>query len=379
MPMAVQRGGGELMLTQLLEHGRRADIQWVVVFFEDGPLVSHVKNLGVETSVVDTGRLREVHRFIRSVAAIGQRLRTCGANIVFSWSAKPHLYGSLAALMAGIPSVWYQLGYPKGIHLSLLDRVSTAMPARGVVTLSKGGAAAQEQLWPHRPTRLVYPGVELDRFDPDRLPPPGEARERLGLPGTGPLIGMVGRLQRWKGMHVLLEAMPSILKEEPAAHCVIVGGRHQLEANYEAFLHERIDALELEAHVTMAGFQQNIPEWMQAMDVVVHASEDEPFGIVILEGMALGKPVVAGNTVGPSEIIRNGHDGLLAPYGDPDALAEKILDYITDPEFMRVVGTAARARAAQFSPQQYANNVIEALQHFVLDGDVIRQKRTVRA
>jgi glycosyltransferase involved in cell wall biosynthesis len=104
---------------------------------------------------------------------------------------------------------------------------------------------------------------------------------------------------------------------------------------------------------------------MQAMDVVVHASDSEPFGIVIVEGMALGKPVVAGDKGGPTEIIEPGVTGLLTPYGDSAALAAAINRYLDDPAFAARIGTAARNRAQLFSVDNYARNVVAAIRHFV--------------
>ena len=208
---------------------------------------------------------------------------------------------------------------------------------------------------------VVYPGAELERFNAATLPDPAVARRNLGLPPTGPLIGIIGRLQRWKGMHVLIEAMPSILKTHSDACAVIVGGVHYTEPNYPAYLQQRVSALNLDGHVVMAGLQHNIPEWMQAMDIIVHASDREPFGIVIIEAMAMGKPVVAGDAGGPTEIITEGVNGLLAPYENADALAQAILRYLDDPSLAARLGSAAKQRAADFSTQRYAQNLIAAI------------------
>ena len=209
---------------------------------------------------------------------------------------------------------------------------------------------------------VVYPGVEMDRFDSDKLPTPAEAKRRLGLPLEGPIIGIVGRLQHWKGMHVLVEALPQILRTHPNTHCVLVGGDHALEPDYPAFLRTQIDRLALADKVTLTGLQANVPEWMQAMDVIVHASDHEPFGIVVIEAMALGKPVVAGDTAGPTEVITDGVHGLLTPYGDAPALAGAVLRYLDDPEFAQQTGAAARIRAQEFSTRRYAENCVAALQ-----------------
>lgn len=352
MPLAEQRGGAELTLCHLMSQGRGMDVEWLVIFFEDGPMVAQFQKMGIKTRVVRAGRLRELSRFLRAVGQITNVLRQFGAETVVSWMATPHLYASLAALRIGIPSLWYQHGL--ALQASPIDQLATLLPARGILACSEAAARAQRRRRPRRPVHVVYPGVELERFDPDRLLPPVQARAALGLPTHGPLIGIVGRLQHWKGIHTFVEAMPHVRRDYPGAHAVIVGGAHHLEPEYSALVESRIAALDLESCVIMAGLQHNIPEWMQTMDVVVHASDREPFGIVILEAMALGKPVVAGDEGGPREIITDGVNGLLSPYGDAPALARSVLRYLNMPEFACQVGAAARQRAQDFSVHNYA-------------------------
>ena len=97
----------------------------------------------------------------------------------------------------------------------------------------------------------------------------------------------------------------------------------------------------------------------------VHASDAEPFGIVVVEAMALGKPVVAGAGGGPAEIIADGETGLLTPYDDAGSLANAVLRYLDDRAFAARVGAAARARAAAFDDRTFAANIIAALREGV--------------
>jgi glycosyltransferase involved in cell wall biosynthesis len=97
------------------------------------------------------------------------------------------------------------------------------------------------------------------------------------------------------------------------------------------------------------------------MDVVVHASDQEPFGLVIVEAMALSKPVVAGDSGGPVDILEHCVNGLLSPYGDAHALARSVLRYLDDPGFARRVGLAARQRALEFSARNYAKQFVSAV------------------
>jgi glycosyltransferase involved in cell wall biosynthesis len=359
MPLAEQRGGAESSLRQLVLHGRGHEVRWVVVLLEDGPMMGELRDLGATVVVVQAGRLRHAHRFIVTIARIARIARRERAALILGWMSKGHVYGGPAALIAQLPAAWCQLGTPE--RRDRLARLATLLPARGIITVSRAAASAQAAIWPARPQRLVYPGAELDQFDASRLPTPAALRRALGLPSDARLIGMVGRLQRWKGIHVLVDAMALLRKSHSDIHCVIVGGTHDLEPEYLGEVERQVAALGLAPHVTFAGFQANVPDWMHAMDIVVHAADNEPFGIVVIEAMALGKAVIAGAEGGPCEIITHGVDGLLVPYGDSAALAESLRICLVDPAFAARLGDAARRRARDFSASRYAENVIAAL------------------
>jgi glycosyltransferase involved in cell wall biosynthesis len=363
MPLAEIRGGGEMMLWQLLVYGRESGVEWTVIFTRDGPMVEQARGLGVVVHVVPAGRMRNPLSFPSAARKIADIAKAAGADVLLGWIATGQLYGGLASWMSGIPAVWYQVVIPP--EKGLIDNAATRLPAVGIITLSKEGQAAQERLKPQRPTTIVYPGVELEKFDPAQLPTPRAAREKLGLPADVPIFGIVGRLQRWKGIHTVIDAAPLIRERHPDALAVIVGGKHEFEPEYEDFLRARIAEKGLENAVRMVGLQTNIPEWVQAMDVAIHASDTEPFGIVVIEAMALGKPMVAGDRGGPAEIITHEVNGLLSPFEDAPALARNVVRYLDDPAWAATVGAAARARALEFSARAYAENVIAAVRTFL--------------
>lgn len=357
MPVATRRGGAEELLRRFVCHDAVPE-EWVVAFFEDGPLRRVLADHGVQTRVIQAGRLREPHRYVRTVWRIARLSQAVGADLVFSWMPKAHLYGSWAAQWAGVPAAWYQHGAPE---LGWMDRLLTLQPAQAVVTCSRYVAEQQGDLWPRRPTRVVRPCVDLEQFRPEKLPSPREARARLALPRNGPVVGMVGRMQAWKGVHTFIRAFSCIRDAHPDAHGVIVGGKHPLEPDYTEQVDELIRDLGLEASISRVGHQPNVPRWMQAMDVVVHASDSEPFGMVIIEAMALQKPVVAGASGGPREIIEAGETGLFAPYEDSDRLSTQILKLLDHPKKAREMGRAARQRALDFSADRFARRLTAAL------------------
>jgi glycosyltransferase involved in cell wall biosynthesis len=363
MPIAETRGGAETLLERLVHAAPAAGLDLSVVFLTDGPLANRLAEAGARTTVVNAGRLRDVGRMPAVVRAIAEAARAHQSDAIFSWMTKAHLYAAPAALLTGRPALWYQHGTPD--PRDPVTRIATLLPAAGILACSDNVAQAQMALRPHRQTRAVLPCVDLAAFDPLALPSPSDARRQLGLPTSGPLVGMVARMQRWKGVHVYVDAMARVLSQRPSATGVIVGGRHALEPEYADALDAQIDALGLRGRIRRVGFQPNVPLWMQAMDIVVHASDREPFGMVVIEAMALGKAVVAGADGGPCEIITEGHDGFLAPYGRDDILADRIASLLTDPSLRNRMGAAARRRAAAFSTPAYASRFIDAVAHLL--------------
>lgn len=352
MPLGTQRGGGELLLQQLLEYRDEAQLEPTVAFLEPGPMVDWCHEQGVPAVVVDAGRVRQARRFGRAVRALTKIACETRAQVVVGWMAKAQLYSGLAAAAARLPGVWFQTGYPAG--LATFDRLATLIPAARVVALSRGAELAQRKLVPHRPTALVYPAVDVARFSADRIGDIGETRRRLGLPEDVPIFGSVGRLDSWKGFDVLLDAVPAIVERHPNATFVLVGGAHEFNPGHAVELHKQAQRLGLDGQVRLVGQQSNPEEWMHAMDVFVHASRNEPFGMVVIEAMALGKAVVASAEGGPTEVITPGVDGLLSPYGDSEALARAVLRFLDDSDLRSRVGSAARRRARDFTVRRYA-------------------------
>ncbi|MCL2419393.1 MAG: glycosyltransferase family 4 protein [Conexibacteraceae bacterium] len=352
MPLATQRGGAEVALLHLLEYREEARLEPTVAFLEPGPMVDWCREHGVPAVVIDAGRLRQLHRVARTVRALTRIAKEMRAQVVVSWMAKPHLYGAPAAMAAGIPSMWVQMGSPAGF--AALDRIATLLPSRDVIVVSRSVQRAQARLLPRRPTTVVHLAVDLMRFDPVRIGDVRAARRDLGLPEDGLIVGSVGRLDSWKGFDVMLASVPAVLERHPDVTFVIVGGPHEFNPGHATELAEQARRLGLGDRVRLVGPQRNPETWMQAMDVFIHAAQNEPFGLVVIEAMALGKAVIASAEGGPTEVITPGADGLLSPYGDARALAQATVRLLGDPGLRSGLGAEAQRRAQDFSVQHYA-------------------------
>ena len=353
------------MLLHLLRANRRlptaSQVEYTLAFMSEGPMAEEAEALGYQVRVFRAGRLRQLHRYARTVMGLAAWLRRERPLLAMSWMEKAHLYTAPAACLAGTPTVWWQWTIPKN---DWLNRWVTRLPSRVIFCCSRAGQQAQQALSPPRPTRVIHLAVDLERFNPERLPTPAEARSKLGLPARGPLIGILARLQRWKGLDVFLEAAARVLQVCPEARFVVVGGEHFGELNYPAELVERARRAGISEQVHFAGHQEEreVPLWMQALDIVVNASVPaEPFGMVIIEAMALGKAVIATQQGGPLEIVSDGRDGLLVRPGDAATLASAILYLVERPDIRRALGESARQRAQQFGTDRFASELTRRL------------------
>ena len=170
------------------------------------------------------------------------------------------------------------------------------------------------------------------------------------------------RLDVWKGVDVFLEAAARIAAVRPGVRFVVVGGAITGLEAYARSLEARAQALGLADRVRFTGWTYGpaaMPEVHRALDVLVLASiEPEPFGLVVVEAMATGVPVVATAHGGPAEIVVDGVTGRLVPPRDAQALAAAVCALVDDPAAAARMGAAGRARAcARYSADQYLAGV----------------------
>jgi glycosyltransferase involved in cell wall biosynthesis len=195
---------------------------------------------------------------------------------------------------------------------------------------------------------VIHNGIDLNRFsqsyDIDSV------REEFGVKSDQTLLGIIGRIDWWKGHEYFIEAIAKAAKEIPGLRGLIVGSLEKnvigiLDRNRRYFkkLKLMVNSLGLSDKIIFTGSRNDVPRLVAAIDVVVHASSvPEPFGLVIIEGMAAGKPVVATGAGGVLDILEDGLNGLLVPCRDAEAMARAILQIISDPDRAKQMGMAAR-------------------------------------
>jgi glycosyltransferase involved in cell wall biosynthesis len=230
-----------------------------------------------------------------------------------------------------------------------------------MLAVSKASLAALEKLRPRVTKRLLYNGTPVREVSPEEVQ---QARDELHVGEREVLFGVFGRLQRWKGQDVFVEAAAEVARRVSHARFVIVGGSaFGLEPEFLAGLERRVAELGLSDRVLFTGFRKDVPRLMAACDVVCHTTRvAEPFGMVLIEAMMLARPVIATRGGGPSEIIGSESEGVLIDPDDPRALAAAMTDLATDDGRRRSIGAAGAARVRErFTIDRMASELLQHL------------------
>jgi glycosyltransferase involved in cell wall biosynthesis len=169
--------------------------------------------------------------------------------------------------------------------------------------------------------------------------------ERITDNNKAPLVGIIGNIDRWKGQLVVLQAIMRVRESFPDIKCLIVGPVCKGAEKYKTELDEFMVRNNLGKNIVFTGYRNDISDILQSIDVLIHASvSPEPFGRVILEGMAYAKPIVATNSGGTPEQIIDVETGMLVPMNDPKSMADAVLFYLDDMERAKAIGERGRQR-----------------------------------
>jgi len=192
---------------------------------------------------------------------------------------------------------------------------------------------------------VIRNGVDLARFDD--LPPPILLRRELGLADDTPLVGVVSRLTRLKGLEHFLEAAAIIRARVPGVHFLVVGETSPMDLDYLEDLREFAARCGVAGHVTFTGLRTDVPAVLGSLTVSVMPSLNEALSNVVLESMAAGAPTVATRVGGTPEAVSDGVSGILVPPADSAALADAVVHLLNDQQLATHLGRSARARIVE--------------------------------
>lgn len=364
-------GGSDVSLARLVEGLDPARYAIVVALPSDGPLVVKLRSAGARVEIMPalmkltsrrgTGFLwRFALNYPRAILELVRLIRREQINIVHT-NTIHNLYGVTAARVAGVPHIWHfreivwQSALLRRVELTMARWWSTRII---VTSRAVAGMYGAESSWPVQLV-LVPNGVEADRFSPGD----GErVRRDLDMAPGQPLVGIVCRLDAWKGVDDFLSAAALVAAADHEAAFVVVGGPIIGQEAYETQLRTKANELGLGRRVRFTGWTYGpaaMPDVHRALDILVLASrEAEPFGLVLLEATATGKPVVATAHGGPLDIVEDGRTGDLVPPGDAKAMAAAIVALLRDPARRARMGALARERVlTHYTAAQYVAGI----------------------
>ncbi len=368
-------GGAEVVLLQILASLKMKRPEWelYLVAGSEGPLISQARKLGVKAEVLafpqSVARFGEFskegkgHEKGGSVARLGQvmlispavllyvsklrsLLRTYKPDLIHTNGLKMNLLG-LWARPKGVRVVWHLHDYVgnRPITAALMRRF-----ASGCSTVLINSQSVLEDVRKTCPQvqnlSLFYGSVDVERFSPSG--PKLDLDTLAGLPSADAnvvRVGLVGTLASWKGHKVFLKALSLLPRGAPVRGYVIGGPIYDTEDSQHSLEELRSVAGELKLgdRVGFTGYIDDAASAFRSLDVVVHASTSpEPFGLVLIEAMACGRPVIASKAGGPTEIIVEGENGFFHTPGDPVSLADRIEELVKNADLRRRLGQSGR-------------------------------------
>ncbi len=312
-------GGAQRQLTELVRAIDRSRYQPYVVSLSTQRLAyaKNIRELEIPLTLIEHEGIWS-WRTLWQILRLLQRVRP---TVVHTWLFTADLYGRLAAWLTRVPvivSAVRSVDPWKPRHYIFADRLLCNVTSAFTVNAQAIGEVLRKREGVE-PSKLhtIYNGVDLSAFDPSIQD--GALRRHLGLDRVVRLVGIVGRLAPEKDHQTFLHSARLVVERHPDVRFLIVGNgplRSELDA--------MIRKLKLQAHVHMLESQQPITPIFAALDMVVVSSRYEGCCNVILEAMAMGKPVIATDVGGNPELVSHEETGFLIPPGEPQAMAEAI-------------------------------------------------------
>lgn len=332
-------GGAEIALLNFLTYVNREQYS-PIVLCPEGPLLEAVSDLNIRciTIPVLPGLNRyTLFPFLSALPGLYMRIHREAPDILYANTNFASLYSGLLGKMLGLPTLGHirDIEPPGRMGLRLL-RLNTKLLA---ISQAVQRFLLREQI-PQEHIACVYDGVDLQQYHP---------RKAVKHQNTSKVIvGIVGQIGQRKGHLALLEAFCELSRRHTDLELWIVGKEpaHSVE-RYTEQLQRYIETARLGASVKFWGFRNDIPNLLSQLDILVLPSLQEPFGKIVIEAMAMKKPVVASKVGGVPEIVVDGKTGLLVPPQQPNVLCAALETLSKDKTLRIRMGREGRKRVEQ--------------------------------
>lgn len=293
---------------------------------------------------------------LKSVRFLRRLIRRYRIDIVHS-NTSTILSGAVAARLEGVPHVWHVHELFRPLEGRVLTRLLYALSAR-VVVPSEAALSNLAAAYPpvRRKVQVIKNGIDPAPYRTVSQEQVEQLRAEWKIPPGVAVVGMIGRIGMWKGEEQFVEVAARLTESGTDARYVIVGGVFDNRKHHLERLEGLIEQKGLTERVVVAGLRSDVPVAVNLFDVLVHLPvRAEPFGLVAVEAMSAGKPVVVAGLGGLAEIVDNGATGFLVQPGDLEDTAQKVALLLRDRTLAQAIGKAGSQRVdAQFLSGHYA-------------------------
>lgn len=337
-------GGAEKSLIGLLQNLDRSRIRPFFASTCDLDLTAQMRNLGLDFFKLAAFRKENPFPFLLTAVKLARFIRAKRISLVHANRLPDAFYAILPAKLARVPLM---IHHRDTSRFSALDRWLVAQ-AEWNVCISNW----QNQNFLGGKGTLIPNGIDLRLFR--RVVP------QKGAPPAAPVIALLGRVTPIKGQRTFVDAAKLVLAEQPECRFVMAGETlTTADQMFKAQLEAEIHAAGLAQHIYFVGQVQDVAAFLQEVDISVVPSQREPFGRVIIESMAMERPVIASNIGGPLDIITP-DTGLLVSPDQPSAFADAILKLLRDPDLRLAMGKCGRVHVRQhYTIQRTAEDIMD--------------------
>jgi glycosyltransferase involved in cell wall biosynthesis len=353
-------GGLELSLLKLASEFNRREADCILVVPPETSLANYAVRYQIKTELLKPKRK---YFDIAASTRLASILKSNKTEVVVAMQSKDINVITLAHLIH--PSVKLVFFQEMQSGINKRDLFHTWMYSKLALWITLTKKMKQEVITNTRvPAEKIRPipiGSDMHHFDP-QLYNRADSRDRFGIPQTKFVIGMLGRLDPQKGQEEFIRTMPSLLQQQSDLHFVIAGDESHGLDGYKKYLMDLGKTLGVNHSLQFIPFTDEVPEFISALDMFVLPSHSETFGFVLVEAMAMGKPIVATDSGGVPEIISDGITGLLIPPRNTSALTGAILQLIKDEKLRLYLSSEARSDAQKrFNIEQTVDQLVLAL------------------
>jgi glycosyltransferase involved in cell wall biosynthesis len=369
-----EMGGGEQALLSLLKGINKVLFQPVLLVNKDGPLLREATRAGIKSLIIPFRILTRKKYFnlyyilIDFIASLRilYYIKRNKIDLIHCGDLFSLVLFIPVRIFIKIPIVYYLIFFGDNLRIKLLRFLGKRMVSRfAACSDAIKNDFVERTGFDKSFVKTIRNGIDPEIFTIKDRNYKIYCKNKLNLPSDKILISLIARFEIWKGHSVFINAAELLLKKRNDIIFGILGGSlnkeiYRFYSVYEESVKNQIKTKKLEENILLFGHRNDIPEVIHSMDILVCPSKKEPFGLVLLEAMASGIPVISSDSGGPLEIIKDGENGLLFQTDNYNLLAEKIELLLGNEELYRKLVVNGRTSVEKhFTQNIYVKNFEE--------------------